>query len=175
MKKIFVLSVGEIQLRNDLDNFAIISYRDASGVDIISLQNYSLPKNEKILNHKNILCIEADDVEFEIKEDSEQDKGFKLIFKNIIDKIFNKKLESNFPIVLFNEMKAKEVIEFAMKNKDKDIIVQCIYGKSRSLTTAIFLEEMVLKDTHILEHKEKVIRNNSFMTLLKNVFSKLKS
>lgn len=57
MRKIIVLSVGEIQMRNDLDNFAIISYRDASGCDIITLQNYSLPKNEKILNHKNILCI----------------------------------------------------------------------------------------------------------------------
>jgi len=48
MRKIIVLSVGEIQMRNDLDNFAIISYRDESGFDIITLQNYSLPKNEKI-------------------------------------------------------------------------------------------------------------------------------
>lgn len=159
IKKIIVLSIGEIQLRNDLDNYAIISYKDASGVDIVSIQNFSLPQNDQIVNHKHILCIEADDVDANVVLQKES------VFSKL--KSFFKTYNQAIPVTLFNLNKANEVIEFVKKNQDKNIIVQCVYGKSRSLKTAIFIENYLLSNTHKLEHQERIIRNQSFMDILK--------
>ena len=62
---------------------------------------------------------------------------------------------------IFNTQDLIEIISFFNRKnyKEKSIIIQCEYGKSRSLTLAICLIEYFLKTSHILIHNEYIIRN----------------
>lgn len=148
------MSSGQLQDFKHADEYAIISFRDAEEYNIQELQKFALAYNEPIKNHNNILFIEANDVE----------DSLKLRFMILIKR-------TNMPIKLFNLDQANQILEFVDKNKDKHIIVQCVYGKSRSLTTAIVLEETLLKETHRIEHNEKVVRNQSIYNKLLEAIS----
>lgn len=150
-KKILVMSVGELQEFLEADNYAIISFYDAGENNIQEEQDLAIAANTALVNHSNILFIEANDIE----------KTWAWSWTNYWEK-------GNIPVKLFDKEQAKRIIHFVRKNQDKDFIIQCVHGHSRSLSTAIFLEETLLKDTHQLINNERVIRNRYiYKTLLK--------
>lgn len=145
MNKIKVFSIGEISsFTNKINsNILVISFFNSNDFSIIDKQKFSIKTNPSILEFENnILCLQRDDIT-------------KLsFFKTIIHKL---KPYNN----IFSNNDVKLIVKF-LKNNDyqnKDIYIQCEYGKSRSLTTAICLEKYFLNKTHKLEHEEKIIRN----------------
>lgn len=154
MLKIYVMSKGELQEFKIPDNFCLINYHDFKAQNIQEVQDTSISKNTSILDlyKKNkILNIEANDLEI-------NKINIKLAKKS-------QKKKNLYPIALFNEDHKKEIIEFIHNNKDMNFIFQCDYGRSRSLTTAMFAKKFILTE-HELDVREEKIRNKSIFKKL---------
>lgn len=75
---------------------------------------------------------------------------------------------------IFNKNDCDEIIKFLKKNnfENKDIIFQCEYGKSRSLTTAICLYNNLLNKTHNLKIENNIVRNKVIEKVILNYFKR---
>lgn len=157
MKEIKVLSQGQIlSEETNLNNTLVISYYNSSDYSIIEKQKVAFETNTTILkNKKNILVIQKDDIQNLSK--------FQFLKHNF-------KPYSN----VFSRNDIKSIIDFINERdyREKDIIFQCEFGKSRSLTTAILLHEYYLKNTHKLIIEENKIRNNVIEKIIRNYFEK---
>jgi hypothetical protein len=158
MKKIKVISQGEIlDSKCNLKDSIIISFHNTTDYNILEKQNVTFITNPDILTFKsNILFLKIDDV-----QDLTKFQFIKHSFKPY----------SN----IFSEKDCVNIIEF-LKEKDyknKTLIFQCEYGKSRSLTTAMCLFEYFLNETHILEVDEKNIRNKVIEKIIIKYFKKV--
>lgn len=157
MKEIKVLSQGQIlSEETNLNNTLVISYYNSSDYSIIEKQKVTFETNPTILrNEKNILTLKKDDIQNLSK--------FQFLKHNL-------KPYSN----VFSKNDIKSIIDFINERdyKEKDIIFQCEFGKSRSLTTAILLHEYYLKNTHKLIIEENKIRNNVIEKIIRNYFEK---
>lgn len=148
--KIKVMSKGEIQNKIIPNSVVIINYYDFLGFSLFKTQNHSLVKNESIIylnDKKQILSICADDININVISTGAQ------------------------PISYLSEVQAEQIVDFIIKHKDKTIVFQCDYGKSRSLSTAVFAKDYILKE-HDFSHKENVVRNQSFYNLLLEIYNK---
>ena len=142
--KIKIMSKGEIQNKNIPENVAIINFYDRTGISLYQIQKHSVPPNDSIIklgNKEQILSICADDLDLNFKRNTAQ------------------------PVSYLTDIQCNNIINFIKKHTDKIFIFQCDYGKSRSLSTAIFAKEYILNE-HFFDHHEKVIRNQSFYNLL---------
>lgn len=144
-KTIKVMSIGEIaDSKTLLDNETlVISFCNTWAIDIIKSQKISISKNKTIENFKdNILIIKKNDI---------QNLSFFKYIRHLI-----------FPYsYVFNKYDKDKIISF-LNDRDyeyKNIIFQSEYGKSRSLSLAIAISKTLLKNTHILKHHDKKIRN----------------
>lgn len=154
MKKIYVMSKGQIQ-EQIVNNYCVINYFDKDMDSLMKVQKLAIAKNTSIIeqfNRNKILEIEANDLE---------------ITKETIK--LEKKKRKEYPIKLFNKFLAKKIITFVEKNKDMNFIFQCDYGRSRSLTTAYFMNRYILTD-HKLINKEILIRNKSIFKILMRAY-----
>lgn len=153
LKKIKVLSIGEVASPSFIMNkdVLLISFYNSNDFSIVEKQQYSLKTNPTIIDFSNnILSLQKDDI-------------IKLsFFNNLKHQI---KPYSN----IFSIKDSQLIINFLNNNdyKNKDIYIQCEYGKSRSLSTAIALEKYFLNNTHFLEHNENIIRNKIIYECIK--------
>lgn len=152
-KIIKIASKGEIQ-ENAIIGFCVINFFDKNAHSLNDIQKFAIAKNKTIedtFNNGDILEVEVNDVEV-------TDKNKK---KEISDKAF--------PIKLFNKKEAKRIIDFIEKNKDRDFIFQCDFGRSRSLTTAIFAHKFMLTN-HKFSFPDYYIHNKSLFKILSNTY-----
>ena len=144
MKTIRVLSQGEIldsscKLKDNL----VISFYNTTDYSIIEKQKVSFVSNSDILEYQDsILTLQKDDVQKLSK--------FQIIKHSI----------KPYPNI-FDNKDCEKIIDFLYKKnyKNKNIIFQCEYGKSRSLTTAICFYNAYLNKTHELMAENNIIRN----------------
>lgn len=157
MKKIKVLSQGQILSEEvSLNNKLVISFHNSSDYNIIEKQKVAFETNPSILKNKNnILTLPRDDV-----QELSKFQFFKHNFKPYRN-IFSK----NDLINIINFLNEKDY-------KEKDIIFQCEFGRSRSLTTAILLNEYYLSPTHKLIIEENKIRNKVIEKIIRGYFKK---
>lgn len=159
MKSLYVKSIGQI-LNNETvitDKTLVVSFYNTTDIDIIEVQKRTFVSNPSLLKfEKNILTIQKDDIQ-----------------KISSLKYFIHKIKPYHYI--FNLYDLKKIISFLKDNeyKNKDIIIQCEYGKSRSLTLAICLIESILKETHELIHDERKKRNKVIQNVFKDNIAKL--
>jgi hypothetical protein len=134
----------------------LISYYNSGGYNVINSQEVTFITNPSVIEHKeNIIFFQRDDIQ-------------KLSF-------FDELKHNFFPFKnIFSKEDCKELIHFLEKNKaqEKNIIIQCEYGKSRSLTTAIVLKETILNETHNLIVTESTIRNKIIYNIMKKGLTK---
>lgn len=145
-KIIKVMSKGQIQETVIPDDFVIINFFDKNQLSLKKIQKIAIAKNESIEKNNNILEIEANDIEL----------------------INDKKINSSFEVKIFNEMDAYKIIDFIIENKDKNFIFQCDYGKSRSLTTAIFAHKFLLRQHKLINNEYKIRNKMIYRYLFKN-------
>jgi len=153
VKTIRVMSKGQIQ-ENEVINTYIVNYFDLGGHSIAETQKFAIGKNatiEKAHQLGRILEVEANDVE--ITEEN----------------IKKSKDKNSYPIKLFNLEEAKRVVDFIESHKDSDFVFQCDFGRSRSLTTAVFAQKYILQEHEILVRKQ-FIYNKSVYRLLARAY-----
>lgn len=157
MKEIKVLSQGQILSEEiNLNNKIVISFYNSSDYNIIEKQKVAFETNPSILKNKNsILTLPIDDI---------QELSKFQFFKHNIKHYEN----------VFSKNDLINIIDF-LNNRDyreKDIVFQCEFGKSRSLTTALLLHEYYLNSTHKLVVEENKIRNKVIEKIIRNYFKK---
>lgn len=157
MKEINVLSQGQILSEEiNLNNKLVISFNNSSDYNIIEKQKVAFETNPSILKNKNnILTLPRDDI-----QELSKFQFFKHNLKSY-GNIFSK----NDLINIINFLNERDY-------REKDIIFQCEFGRSRSLTTAILLHEYYLKNTHKLVVDENKIRNKVIEKIIRNYFKK---
>jgi hypothetical protein len=138
--------------QNDL----VISFHNSNTPDIVSTQEISICSNPSLLTYRNnILSLRKDDI---------QQLSRWQQFRHAIRPYEN----------IFSTQDLQHVIHFFEVNnfKEKNIYVQCEYGRSRSLTLAMMLHKFMLSPTHHLEHDEHVIRNFQIQDVAEKHFSR---
>ena len=157
MKEIKVLSQGQIlSEETNLNNTLVISFHNSSDYNIIEKQKVTFETNPTILkNEKSIFILKKDDIQNLSKFE---------FFKHRLKPYEN----------IFSKHDLINIINFLNERdyREKDIIFQCEFGKSRSLTTAILLHRYYLKTTHNLVIEENKIRNKVIEKIIRNYFKK---
>lgn len=101
-----------------------------------------------------------------------EDKKLVLFFEDLkahqiplIEKI---KSQLGFQTKAFHKDLAKQTIQYIKNNKDKDFIIHCEYGKSRSVAIALFIQQYYL---HTIENK-KISELQSYNDWVLNLLKK---
>lgn len=131
---------------------SFVNYGDNNPIDDINKS----PIIENI-NVKNQIVIYANDISYE-----------HLRKPNFI----NKFLRKNVNEFHFNDQNAIDIISKVSEENIKNVYINCEYGKSRSVTTAIFINETILKN-HILLTEDKIIRNKYIYDKLNKILKRL--
>ena len=87
--------------------------------------------------------------------------------KTFIDKI---KAQYNIETMCFMKKQVKEIKEYIEKNKNKDLIIHCEYGKSRSVAIGIFLRDNLNYRIINKEEKELIKYNDWVLLMLKKFY-----
>lgn len=151
MLKIEVMSKGDFHNKELKENTKVIYFYDCGDFNLKKYQNLTIVKNESLLN----LMEDKDFIQLEIN-DAEITK--KALLRELNDKYQ--------PIKLFKKNDAMKIINFVKNKKNYNFIFVCDYGRSRSLTTAIFCHENILKN-HEFINNERIIRNKSIYKILR--------
>lgn len=86
---------------------------------------------------------------------------------SFIDKI---KAQYNIETMCFMKKQVKEIKEYIEKNKNKDLIIHCEYGKSRSVAIGIFLRDNLNYIIINKEEKELIKYNDWVLLMLKKFY-----
>lgn len=149
------LSVGEIlkiKFKKEDLLISFINHGDNNPIDEIN--GSPIVENIEVFNQ---LLIYADDVSYE-----------HLLNKNFIERLF-KKNKNPFH---FTSKNALDILNRVQDKNIKNIYINCEYGKSRSISTALFLNNYLLEN-HMLLTPDKKIRNNFIYNKLKSNFIKI--
>jgi hypothetical protein len=144
----------------------IISYHNYNTINVIELQELTFKSNPKLIENKdNIIFVNTDDI---VSLGAIYDYLFNWNREKAIEwySFFN---QSEFN--LFLDEDAIKIINF-LEEKDfrnKNIVCQCEYGRSRSVATATFLYE-ILKETHVSLFDNNKNHNSRVYNLLKDNF-----
>ena len=158
MKNIRVMSKGEIQ-ETEITGYFVVNYFDLEQHSLNDIQKFAIAKNTTIENAHNknkILEVEVNDVEI-TKENIKKEKDKK-----------------NFPIKLFNYTDAKRIIDFVSDNNKNNFIFQCDFGRSRSLSTAIFCHRYILNDHRMSIGQQFIYNKSVYRILMKTLLFPLK-
>jgi ADP-ribosyl-[dinitrogen reductase] hydrolase len=146
------LSVGEllkIKYKKEDLLISFINHWDNNPIDDINKS--PIVEDIEVFNQ---LLIYADDVSYE-----------HILNKNFIEKLF-KKNKNPFH---FTDKNAIDIINKVKGENIKNIYINCEYGKSRSVSTAIFINNYILEN-HVLLTPDKIIRNKFIYNKLKKIF-----
>lgn len=76
--------------------------------------------------------------------DSKYPNGIELFFEDVDTLSFIEKMKAQYfekNMTCFTKTQALELLSFIKKNKGKDFIIHCQYGKSRSVSVGLFIEK----------------------------------
>lgn len=122
MSNIFIYSLGEFL---NLDNEILLNKA------IIRIYNSKAKDWEEDNSENNVIKIFFDDI-----------KKFQLKWYEKIDFFWIKNFfTSKDDSILLSDIDAKKLISFIKKNKEKDFLIHCEFGKSRSVAVGLFIEK----------------------------------
>ncbi len=119
--------------------------------NIFTLKNSCLEgifsRNEILLN-KNLI---SNDIAW-ISISDPNKENVNIEAKNKLSLKFSDIEEETDNEILFNQVFAKQIVDFINKNKDKKFIINCEAGISRSAAVALFLESFLGLETSVDKH-----------------------
>lgn len=159
MLEIKILSKGQI---NDykciLDkDTLVISFYNSTDITIVHSQELSVTTNPTIIEYKdNIFCLKRDDIQN--LKNLNLFKHYIIPYKNVFS------TRDLINVLIFLEKK---------DYKNKKLIFQCEYGRSRSASLALSLHKYFLKNTHYMEYGNNgIIYNKVIEYIVDRYFKK---
>lgn len=104
-----------------------------------------------------------------------EEKGKLILFFND-EKIYNLSLAQRIKATIglrtscLNKIDALKILEYIKENKDKDFLIHCEYGKSRSVAIGIFLRDFFGYNISNKEENELSHYNDWVLSLLKKFY-----